>query len=358
MAEQNTDSDAISKRSGIDEETVLALLKGTRNPRPREAAAIAQALGVPRGWLVQPEPYHVANRKVALQGDRDLEFERELKNVVYNVSLLLREGVLRTADVPNFGELRESHDPEIVAERVRKNGRAGSGPIVDISSFCELFGLLLFVETFDSARFEGSMVTIEPIEMRGRLGVALVNNSLQVGEEIKSKLSGIASTRFAAAHELGHWLTGDPYSAHGTASHEERLVDFFARHLLLSRSFAGRRWHEIEGDQRSKAISISAESGTTWSVTLQQLRYFDHISDGEFFSLRSATPTHDEFADLGYDGSGFEALRPVPLGYKQSVLQAFAKNQLTETRVMQALRASYDPSELPDTVVLPGKLHG
>lgn len=350
MEDQSLGCDVLAKRSSIPEAEIQKYLDGAERPRPRAVIKIAQALRVPRGWLVRPEPFYIASRKVALGGEFEAEFERELKRIAYDVTLLLDEGIVRGVEVAEFGELRQSHDPEIVATRVREHLGLANRPVTDVSAACDEFGLLVFVGTFDNAPFAGSMVQIEPVIGRNRLGIALINDSLKVGEETKSRLSGLANTRFAAAHELGHWLTGDGYSAHSSASEEERLIDLFAQHFLLPRGFANRRWNELghECRPRARAIAISAESGTSWSVTLRQLRFFDLITDEELANLKFETPTSEEFADLGYDGAAFAPLSRTPARFNEAVEKAYREGNLTDTRANDLLRSDRAGTEPPE----------
>lgn len=346
MHDQGMHLDDLASHSKVSASSIADFLAGDSKPRPREVSQIASALNVPRGWLLREEPLYVARRKVSLAGDYDVDFETELKRKLYAVSQLERENLINGVEVPDFGELREDYDPELVARRVRQHTGLESRPIGNISDLCESLGLLVFVGTFDGAGLFGSMVATDPSEVSPRrLGIALINDSLKVGGERKSRLSGIAKARSSIAHELGHWVVRETYrgfSDHVGAAEEESRLDYFAAHLLLPREYAQRRWNELAPiGLRERAISISAECGTSWSLTLNQLWYFSLISDPEFGALKADVPRSEEFEALGFANSNFQDIPRVPSNYRDIVLDAYENGLLTRERVREALGREY-----------------
>lgn len=76
--------------------------------------------------------------------------------------------------------------------------------------------------------------------------------------------------RHILAHELGHHLFGDAYSADWGAdtSEAERSLDAFAGHLLLPRAGVCERWQVLRQQYhlRQSAIILSAANHTNRSI--------------------------------------------------------------------------------------------
>jgi hypothetical protein len=179
-------------------------------------------------------------------------------------------------------------------------------------------------------------------------GVAAINGTAESGRR-----------RFTLAHELGHHLLADEYSADwdvgSGASEREKLINAFAVHFLMPRADVRRRWEALAGaaDARNAAIHVGVEFGLSWSATCSQLRNLQLIGPDLREQLVGEPPTWVDYVERELVVR--EELSPpqVPPGFAAAVAKAFRKNQLAATRAIELMRGTLRPDDLPPQGKIP-----
>ena len=177
---------------------------------------------------------------------------------------------------------------ERAAYLVRKRLCLGGEPIPDISALADRLGLFVVCESLGVQQPEGCTV-----EVQGA-GAAVLNGSHPNGRQ-----------RFTLAHEVGHHVLQDPYSLDWSVLGDgegERVVNAFAIHLLLPRDGVTARWNQLGADghpPRSRAITIAAAFGVSWSATVAQLVRFGLLEHADQVSYRDAPPRRGDYEELG-----------------------------------------------------------
>jgi hypothetical protein len=180
------------------------------------------------------------------------------------------------------------------------------------------------------------------------IGVSVVDGSQDSGRR-----------RFTLAHEIGHHVLGDEYSADwdfGTGiERRERLIDAFAIHLLLPREAAIHRWRELGGssDKRGALVVLSAEFGVSWSAACSQMANLNLLDPPEIQDLVQARPRRAEY--LERDIVVREDLRPpqVPHSFATAVIGAYRRNLLSQERALDLLRGTLKAADLPEPNLVP-----
>jgi hypothetical protein len=172
--------------------------------------------------------------------------------------------------------------------------------------------------------------------------------------------------RHTLAHELGHHLFGDSYTADWGAdtSATERVLDAFAGYLLLPRIGVSERWQVLRQHRelRQAAIILSAEFRVSWSTALRQLRCFELISRDDQRLLDSRSPTRADYLECNV--RVVEELQPphFPTGIGAAAIRAYRGHRISAERAVAMLRGQIDIDDLPvrDDVPLEslrGELH-
>lgn len=203
-----------------------------------------------------------------------------------------------------------------------------------MAEYVELVGLFPYSLALGQASADGAYAEVDG------LGVAVINGDVEPGRR-----------RHTLAHELGHHLFGDAYSADWGAdtSEAERSLDAFAGHLLLPRAGVCNRWQILRQKHqlRRSAIVISAEYRVSWSAALLHLRIFGLITRDEQRLLDSRSPTRADY--LEYNIRVAEELRPpyIPTGISAAAIRAYKYHRLSAERVVTMLRGQVEIDELP-----------
>lgn len=165
--------------------------------------------------------------------------------------------------------------------------------------------------------------------------------------------------RFNAAHELGHHLIGDEYSADfalgQTRQDRERLLDAFAVHFLARGSSVRQRWEALTGaeDERSALIRIAAEYRLSWSAACSHACNLGLIDADQRGVLQQRRPTTVDYVELGIS-FGEELVPPrIPQAFAQATLRAYRKNKIGADRAVELLRGTISADDLPAPYELP-----
>jgi Zn-dependent peptidase ImmA (M78 family)/DNA-binding XRE family transcriptional regulator len=332
----------LGQRIGVHRSAMARIENGQRQLDALELAGLAEALGRSVAWFVTAPPTLIASHRRATADDRSLVvLEDELEGVARDTELLLEIDELAPPEHPTPAV--ESLDDAISAARVaRETIGHGEGPLHDLGRALEGLGLLVFSLDVGSGVGDGAYVRV------GDVGVAVLNGEVAAGRR-----------RFNAAHELGHHLIGDEYSADFAVgqSHEdrERLLDAFAIHFLAPNSSVHRRWEELTADEgiRSTLIRIAAEYRLSWSAACSHACNLGLIDAGRRAVLQERRPTTVDYLELGI-GFEEELVPPwLPQNFAQAVVRAYRKNKIGADRAVELLRETISADDLPAPHELP-----
>ncbi len=176
---------------------------------------------------------------------------------------------------------------------------------------------------------------------RHALGVAIINGHADPGRR-----------RSNLVHELGHHLIGDAFDADLTphAGRDiEQLINAFMAHFLLPRTAVLAYWNDRDpAEPRLAAIGISFAFRTSWSVTCNQLRNLEVISEADRSALLSTRPTAADAVALGERWTAELEAPAVPPEYGRMVMSAYAAGKLTAARTEELLWGTVQSSDLPE----------
>jgi Zn-dependent peptidase ImmA (M78 family)/DNA-binding XRE family transcriptional regulator len=325
----------------LDRTAVSRIESGQRGIDSLELSRLSRALQRPIDWFLTASPAAIVSRRSEVIERRDLPVDALLESLARDVELLVELGflvpVLQRVEGP-VGDVQQAE--AAAAEARRKLGC--DGPAWDLVRLGEKAGLYAFSLGLERQGVEGCYMALDGA------GVAAVNGIAESGRR-----------RFTLAHELGHHLLADEYSADwdvgAGASERERLVNAFAVHFLLPRADVSRRWEALAGaaDRRNAAIHIGVEFGVSWSATCSQLRNLQLISPAEREQLIGQPPSWVDYVER--ELAVREELSPpqVPPGYAAAVAKAFRKNQLGASRAMELMRGTLGADDFPSQGKVP-----
>ena len=125
------------------------------------------------------------------------------------------------------------------------------------------------------------------MEVAGGVAAAVIDGDPKVGRR-----------RMSLAHELGHWLFGDPYDV--GAQDAERMINSFAAHFLAPRSGVTMAWGcDPSRSVRDKAVFVAGAFRMSWTAAILHLRNLNLITDTDYRALETRLPVPGEFAKLG-----------------------------------------------------------
>lgn len=244
-------------------------------------------------------------------------------------------------DVPGVyrwsGAVGDDQSAREAALACRERLGAGLGPLGPIIDVCERLGLLVLVTGVST---EGASLA------DGDLAVALVADRQEPGRR-----------RATAAHELGHQVLGDEYSADlgVAASRDDRecVIDVFAAELLLPTAAVEAAWpaQAEEADGRSAAVRLAATYRVSWSLLLRQLHRCGVLQPGWRARWSAKPPTRAELLDAsGWDQEPQEDLPrgQVPPRYASGVFDAYRAGKFTSARAVELLHGWVSEDDLPE----------
>ena len=332
----------LAGRLGLDRTAISKIESGDRRVDTLELTQLARALGRAIQWFVTAAPESIVSRRVAAPEPKSLRVDAILEELAQDVELLLSLGVLNPPQVDRPARRIENvGDAEAAALEVRDRQQT-TGPLRDLQGWAERLGLYAFSLNNLPPGFDGASLAVE------RAGVALINGGADHGRR-----------RFTLAHELGHHLLADEYSADfdviAGAGERERLINAFAIHLLMPRPSVSSHWKELVHTHgvHDAAIVVSANYGVSWSASIPHLQHLDLISASECADLLAAPPKRADYLELELDV--IPELEPprVPHLYAAAVVKAYKLRAITRERALDLFHGALSDVDLPQLDKVP-----
>ncbi|WP_062431151.1 helix-turn-helix domain-containing protein [Herbidospora daliensis] len=326
----------LARALGLDRTMVAKIELGIRRIDALELIRLSDILGVPLDYLISTPP-PVISRRAQLTEDTATDAGRQSFHLGVALSSWL-------ADIRQLVEMELLAVPAIkrppmtisnaasarrAARWVRETVDLGDRPIESLISICEQVGQLVAV-----------------VDVPGD-GASAVDDD--VAAAVVSRQGDPGRRRATAAHELGHLIIGDEYSADlgvGTSREErEAVVDAFAAELLIpSDVFRGLP----SGDLRESLVRVSARYRTSWSLTVRQAVQAEFLTRDAAGVMKRRNPTKAELKEaIGWAPQpDLESIR-VPPGYAHAVFEAYQKRLITTSRAVEMMRGHIDADDLP-----------
>nr|NLI50360.1 helix-turn-helix domain-containing protein [Propionibacterium sp.] len=217
--------DSVARAVGLDRSAIVHLEKGERNLRVPELVRIAEVLGRPLSFFVDPPVAAVVSRRQATHTAHQSTglLDADLAQFAGDVRTLAESGLIVPAGRPADAHVPRTVDQaEPAAERFRKSLWQGREPLPDLARACERLGLFVFVAELTEGGPDGGCVEFDT--RAGVAGAAVINGDAEPGRR-----------RMTLAHELGHWLFGDAFDVDATLDTEKK-INAFAIHFLAPRA--------------------------------------------------------------------------------------------------------------------------
>lgn len=332
----------LAERINLNRSSLSRIESGERSLDALELSRISEALGRSVEWfLVEPPTAIASHRLQPTEGGAEArQLEDRLEAVARDISLLQQIDVLRDPGVgPGAFEgepLGSVEDAEALAGRTRELVDEPSGPIRAMQAWVQQFGLYAYSFPMGTDVIDGAYVRV------AGAGVAAINGTTESGRR-----------RFTLAHELGHHLIGDEYSADfavgQTREERESILNAYAIHLLMPRASVTSRFESLRRDHsaRDTLIIVAAEFMVSWSAACNQVRNLDLIDAGTRTTLSSQRPTRAESMEL--QAHWTEELEPtaVPPEVATAALRAYRLQRIGGGRAVELLWGTLDREDLP-----------
>ncbi len=329
----------------LDRTALSKVESGVRRISALELARIADVLGRPLGWFLANTPAPILSRRADMireQTSAELDAELTFEGLTLEVEQLLDLGVLAPPEkhVAIKGPVEERHAASLAALDARLLCSSVTEPLGDLASVVEVFGLHVYSLPLASD-VDGLMLRLE-----GGSGICLVNGASEPGRR-----------RSTVAHELGHFLFDDEYSAEALTaagrSDREALIDYFAGHFLVPEPALRQAWLTRDGrtDPRGAAVEIAAEYRVSWRALLMRLLETGLV-DADTRRKLDPTPTRADFIARRIAPPAEDLAPPsVPPAVGEAVLAAYYKDLITQERALELLHGMTDV--LPSPELLP-----
>lgn len=258
----------LAEKAGLDDDTITRLVQGRHTPSPATIARLAQALGYPEQFFLRDDPDEVDASAVSFRSFSKMKAsERDAALSAGSLGLMVNTWIEDRFGLPDPDLLDLSHetDPYLAVSYMRQHWGLGEQPIGSLLSLFETKGVRLFSLSENTAS-----VNAFSFWKDGKPFIFL--NNFKTAE----------SSRFDAAHELGHLVLhkhGDPKGVRSA----EREANAFASSFLMP-----------EADVRAKMprpITVDAilRAKARWRVSAMALAYRLHaiqmVSDWQYKSI-------------------------------------------------------------------------
>ena len=217
-ARRGLTSKALAERAGLGVDTISRLEKGRHTPEPETIDRLGKALGYPSEFFLGDDLDEVDVGAVSFRSFSKMTArERDAAISAGSLGLLLNEWIEARFGLPKPDLLDLSHetDPEAAASYLRQYWGLGQQPIGNLLALFETKGIRLYSLSENTASVNAFSF------WRGGKPFVYLNN-----------FKSAESSRFDAAHELGHLIMhrhGDPKEARSL----EREADRFASAFLM-----------------------------------------------------------------------------------------------------------------------------
>ncbi|HMS73940.1 XRE family transcriptional regulator [Gordonia sp. (in: high G+C Gram-positive bacteria)] len=325
----------LANRVGIERTALGRIEKGERKVSAVELVELAAALGVPLAWFVRDPLPAVVSRRTDAAPSHEVTagLDRQLELFSGDVAALLATGVIAGEDRERVWRLPRDHtEAETTAAQVRKHLGASDTPLLDLARTAERFGLYSCSLPLGAGGADGALV-----EVAGGVAAAVIDGDPKVGRR-----------RMSLAHELGHWLFGDPYDV--GAQDAERMINSFAAHFLAPRSGVTMAWGcDPSRSVRDKAVFVAGAFRMSWTAAILHLRNLNLITDTDYRALETRLPVPGEFAKLGITLNADELKAPsLSPGITAAIIEAYVDRRMSAARATELLRGSLAEDELPE----------
>ncbi|MDP8927150.1 MAG: XRE family transcriptional regulator [Actinomycetota bacterium] len=333
----------LAERVRLNRSALSRIETGERSLDVLELSRIAEALGRSVEWfIIEPPEILASHRRLpdAEEGQDARLLEDRLDAVARHVELLQQINALGPTELgPGTLEgerLDDFDDAESLARRARGLVGHPTDPVRELQIWVQEFGLYAYSFDLGSDVIDGGYVRV------GTSGVSVLNGATESGRR-----------RFTLAHELGHHLLGDEYSADfaigQTREERESLLNAFAIHLLMPRDGAVPRFEELQREHslRSALIILAAEFMVSWSAACNQARNLGLIDAQTHTTLSGRRPTYADYVELQARWS--EELEPmaIPPAIGTAALRAYRLQRIGAGRAVELLWNTLDREDLP-----------
>lgn len=334
----------LGERLGLSRSAITRIELGQRQLDALELAQLADTLGRSVEWFLTEPPDTIASHRSGLSVDQDVQrLEDELERTSRDVELLIETNALSIPSAVSQSGVTTIDEAADRAGDARSSLGRGDGPLTDLQSAVEHLGLLAFSFDLGPSVIDGGYVRL------GEIGVALVNGTADAGRR-----------RFNLAHELGHHLLADEYTADfglGAAQADrEALINAFAIHFLMPHTSVRRRWHELAGeweDPRTRLVILAAEYRVSWSAVISHAVTLELVSHNDHSLLEVRRPTPADYFETGVRFE--EELQPISLApaYSQAAIRAYRRGVISADRAIELLRRTVTLDDLPRPYEMP-----
>lgn len=318
---------------GIDRTSVTRLEQGERGLSTLELITLAEFLDLPISYFVERPTETVTSLRGAISDDPDVSerarFRADtiLDSRLRSAEFLLEAGTLEraTRTIPEH-TIRTREDAARLAKEARE-ALGITGPVPEIQDACAAFGLYVFVERIG---IDGASRSPDP-----DFGVAIVRDADDPGRR-----------RATAAHELGHHLLGDAYTADfgaagaGRTDHEQ-LVDVFAAQFLLPADDLRERLRHTGSETWDELVATAAHHRVSWSLAIRvaaDARIIDETTRRRF---STRTPLRADMLRItGHDVAEDLTFQSYGSGWTRAVMRAHAEDLITQSRAEELLKGT------------------
>jgi transcriptional regulator with XRE-family HTH domain/Zn-dependent peptidase ImmA (M78 family) len=332
--------DGLGRAVGLDRTAIKHLEDGERRLDVTELSAIAQVLGRPLSFFVDPPVPAVVSRRAdtGLRHSTSRALDIELDQFAGDVQTLLQAAQIAPVSRPGGGP----PDDRNRAEQMAKAIRLGLGmdlaveyeAVQDLGQTCERLGLYTYSAPLGPAGPDAACV-----ELTGEyldVGAAVINGDLPAGRR-----------RVALAHQLGHWLCGDPYGSSGSPE-SENLIHSFAIHFLAPRAGLHMVWSEHDDwSDRDRALAVGATYRLDWPATLGQIKNVGIIDSDSYRTLGESEPRLGDYLRLGFSWTDELASGYLSPGFVSACVKGYFDGKLTKSRSLELLRGTLTGQDLP-----------
>lgn len=337
----------LAAKVDLDRTALSKVESGVRRVSALELARISEVLGRPLDWFLSGSPAPIVSRRAEMVRDQspaELDAELTLEALALEVQQLRDLKLLPLAELrPVFqAQIDTEEDAAAAALLARHQCSDPTEPLGNLASVVAAFGLHVYSLPL-AGELDGLMLHVE-----SGCGVCLINGAADPGRR-----------RFTAAHELGHFLFDDEYSAEAitasSRSEREGLIDYFAAHFLLPEPALRQAWSSRGGhlDARGAAVEIAAEYRVSWRSLLTRLLESKLIDKDLRRQLFSSTPTKADFLARRIQPPQPDLEPPsVAPAVAEAILAAYYKDLITGDRALELLHGEADSLPAPELLPL------
>ena len=325
---------------GLERTMIVKAEGGVRRLDALELSRIAVALNLPLAHFLLPTP-PVLSRRTALLEDSETDAARdayrldaELAAWIRDLEQLIDVGLLKRETLLRYPRaVTRAEDARKAARWLRQQLDVGQEPLGPLIQLSERVGQFLLVADVPG---DGASV------VEGDLAAAVVSLRGEPGRR-----------RATAAHELGHLVIGDEYSAdlgvHASRDEREQVVDAFAGELLVPSDAvreAVRDTSSLDGI-RASLVKVAAIYRASWGMVLRQAVLAEVVDRPQ--PLASRVPTRTELMDsVGWTPEPDLSSVRVPPTVATAVMTAFRKGLVTPQRAEELTRGQIAAADLTE----------